>query len=141
MKKLIALILILTMCLCAVSCAAEKAQPTGSEDASAPEVAPELTPEPPKTIVTVTDAEQAELFLNGADTVLAECGYELMSSALADYSDADAAAIVAYLTQENADTAQLAAAVQRGRDVRRQRSPVRSQKVCSRVSRSEKVFL
>lgn len=115
MKKLLIGILILVMCFSIAACGAKEADPAAEqEEVAVTEPTPEPTPEPVKIIAVVTDAEQAELFMNGADTVLAESGYELQSSSLADYTDADASAVVAYLTQENADTAQLAAAAARG---------------------------
>ncbi len=103
------------LCFSIAACGAQEAGPAAEQaESSAAEPTPEPTPEPVKIIAVVTDAEQAELFMSGADTVLAESGYELQSGSLADYTDADASAVVAYLTQENADTAQLAAAAARG---------------------------
>ena len=112
MKKLLIGILILMMCFSIAACGAEQA--VSEQKPVEVETEPEPTPEPVKIIAVVTDAEQSELFMSGADTVLAESGYELQNSSLAEYTDGDASAIVAYLTQENADTAQLAAAAARG---------------------------
>lgn len=116
MKKILIGILILMMCFGVAACGAQEVHPV-TEPIPAVEPTPEPTPEPAKIIAIVTDAEQAELFMSGADTVLAESGYELQSGSLADYADTDAVAVVAYLTQENADTAQLAAAAARGAKV------------------------
>jgi len=117
MKKLIIAILILMLCICAVSCGKKAELPAADAETAAPELTPEPTPEPVKTIAIVTDAEQAELFLTGADTVLSETEYDMQSMMLSEYADADASAVVAYLTQENADTTELAAAVARGAQV------------------------
>ena len=115
MKKLIAVIMILMLCFCVAACGAKQAEPAvDNTETAAPEPTPEPTPEPVKVITVAADSD---LFLGGAEAVLAESGYELQKTAPADYTDADAAGVIAYLTQENADTAELAAAAARGAQV------------------------
>lgn len=108
MKKIIFGIMILTMCFCIVACGTEV--PNQPSDTTA-QPTPEATEEP-EIIAMVTDTENAEIFAAGVNTVFPEA--ELQQSLLADFRGENVAAVVAYLTEENADTTELTKVIENG---------------------------
>jgi len=120
MKKVLFATVMIILCLSLAACGAAKEEDVVSTlpaTDEAPEVTPEPTPEPIPVITVVTDTEEAEFFLQGADKVLAETEYEVIKTTLDGFTPGEPGAVVAYLTAENADVAKLQEAAAAGAQV------------------------